>query len=79
MEGRPLILSTMREQAGLTQQQVAHKMGYKNQATIAKMEARDLSEQNLGNIWQYAEACGWTIDIVFHGPDFTITGKVGRV
>lgn len=56
-------LITMREQSGLTQDQVAEKMGTKS-PNISRLES-GRSNPSLKTLANYAQACGFKLDLGF--------------
>ncbi|WP_070971806.1 helix-turn-helix domain-containing protein [Vibrio sonorensis] len=57
------ILLSMRESAGLTQQQVAERMGTK-EANISRLE-KGTGNPTVKTLMKYAKACGCQLDLSF--------------
>ncbi|MCZ6249808.1 helix-turn-helix transcriptional regulator [Vibrio parahaemolyticus] len=54
---------SMRESAGLTQQQVAERMGTK-ETNISRLE-KGTSNPTIKTLMKYAKACGYQLDLGF--------------
>jgi len=61
------VLMVMRNKRGLTQADVAKKMGYR-QSKISKLEHTGADSISVGDLRRYAEALGVNITISFHEP-----------
>lgn len=55
----------LRESTGLSQRQVAEKMGT-YQSNITKIECNLYPRLQLATLWRFADACGYDVEIIFH-------------
>lgn len=66
-------LITLRKKAGLTQRQVAEKMGV-HLTMVQRVENRKTDERTLGTLFKYADAVGARIDLNAYQLEEPITG-----
>lgn len=61
-------LSMLRQIAGLTQEEMAPRLGFSSQSAVSKLESGRDDEVTIGQIRQYVEASGERVGIVFGKP-----------
>jgi transcriptional regulator with XRE-family HTH domain len=61
-------LTLLRQMAGLTQEQMATKLGFNSQSAVSKLESGQDEEITIGQIRKYVEASGERVGIVFGRP-----------
>lgn len=66
-------LIDLRHEAGLTQRQVAEKMGV-HLTMVQRIENRKTDERTLGTLFKYAEAVGARVDLNAYALEQPVTG-----
>lgn len=66
-------LIDLRHKAGLTQRQVAEKMGV-HLTMVQRIENRKTDERTLGTLFKYAEAVGARVDLNAYALEQPVTG-----
>ncbi|MFA7325020.1 MAG: XRE family transcriptional regulator [Candidatus Nanopelagicales bacterium] len=64
-ESRANRLADLRKQTGLTQEELAERIGV-DQPRVSRMERGDLSRTEVGSLAAYAEAMGGTLELVVY-------------